>query len=102
MTPDFIFARYVRGLGSYLISVMYEVTPRASTLTSLVVVLAVMFVSACSDATPTGPRTTESIDRIAAARVLPSVTDARLRLAPTIVSGLVRGQVIGDLKALES
>jgi hypothetical protein len=62
-------------------------------------VLGLSLVSACSDA-PTAP--TQSIDRVAAARVMPSVTDARVRLAPAIANVSVRDRVTHDLQELES
>ena len=65
----------------------------------LAAVAAVMLVAACSDG-PTAP--TQGIDRVAAARVMPSVTDARVRLAPAIQNIAVRDRVVHDLTELES
>jgi len=56
-------------------------------------------VAACSDA-PTAP--TAGIDRVAAARVMPSVTDARVRLAPAIQNPALRDRVVHDLQELET
>jgi hypothetical protein len=63
-----------------------------------VAVVAVMLVAACGDGA-TAPQS--SIDRIAAARVMPSVTDARVRLAPAIQNVAVRDRVVYDLGELE-
>jgi len=65
----------------------------------VVLVLGVMLVAACSDA-PTAPA--PGIDRVAAARVMPSVTDARVRLAPSILNVAVRDRVVHDLQELET
>jgi len=62
-------------------------------------VLGVLFVAACGDG-PTAPQ--QGIDRVAAARVMPSVTDARVRLAPVIQNIAVRDRVLYDLTELES
>ena len=61
--------------------------------------LGVMLVAACCDA-PTAP--TAGIDRVAAARVMPSVTDARVRLAPAIQNPALRDRVVHDLQELET
>jgi hypothetical protein len=55
--------------------------------------------AACSDS-PTAPQ--QSIDRVAAARVIPSVTDARMRLAPAIANVAVQQRVSYDLGELEN
>jgi hypothetical protein len=52
---------------------------------------------ACSDAA-TAPE--PPIDRVAAARVMPSVTDARVRLAQGIENAAVRDRVTHDLQEL--
>ena len=62
-------------------------------------VVAVLFVAACGDGA-TAP--TQGIDRVAAARVMPSVTDARVRLAPAIQNIAVRDRMLFDLQELES
>lgn len=62
------------------------------------ILAALSLAAACSDG-PTAPRT--AIDRVAAARVMPSVTDARVRLAPAILNDAVRTRVLHDLQELE-
>ena len=52
---------------------------------------------ACSDA-PTAP---SSIDRAAADRVLPSLVDARTRLAPSIQNAVIRERTLYDIQQLE-
>ena len=52
---------------------------------------------ACSDS-PTAP---SSIDRAAADRVLPSLIDARTRLAPSIQNTVIRERTMYDLQQLE-
>jgi len=52
---------------------------------------------ACSDS-PTAP---SSIDRAAADRVLPSLVDARTRLAPSIQNAVIRERTMYDLQQLE-
>lgn len=69
-----------------------------SFLRSLPLLVAIVVLAACSDA-PTGPQ--QAIDRVAAARVMPSVTDARVRLAPSIQNVAVQGRVLHDLQELE-
>lgn len=54
---------------------------------------------ACGDA-PTAP--TGSMDRVAVARVIPSVTDARIRIVVGIQSVAVRDRVEHDLGQLET
>jgi len=71
-----------------------SIARRGSLLLVGLVVLA-----ACSDS-PTAP--THSIDRVAAARVMPSVTDARVRLAPSIENVAVQQRVLHDLGELEN
>ena len=62
------------------------------------ILAALSLAAACSDG-PTAPRT--SIDRVAAARVVPSVTYARIRLAPAILNDAIRTRVVHDLQELE-
>jgi len=71
---------------------------RSHTLRGGVLVIAMVLMAACSDG-PTAPQ--PSIDRVAAARVMPSVTDARARLAPAIQNAAVRERVLHDLQELE-
>jgi hypothetical protein len=54
--------------------------------------------AACSDS-PTAP--VRSIDRVAAARVMPCVVDARVRLAVGIENAVIRDRVTHDLRELE-
>jgi hypothetical protein len=61
-------------------------------------VIALLGLAACSDA-PTASRA--SIDRVAAARVMPSITDARVRIAPGIDNAVIRARVLHDLESLE-
>jgi hypothetical protein len=70
-----------------------------STARGLSLLLGLMVLAACSDA-PTAPQ--RSIDRVAAARVMPSVTDARIRSAPSIQNTVVRDRVLHDLQELEN
>jgi hypothetical protein len=63
-------------------------------------VVALLLMVACSDG-PTAPQQ-QGIDRVAAARVMPSVTDARTRLAPAIQNAAIRDRVIHDLDELET
>jgi len=58
-----------------------------------------LVLAACGDAS-TAPR--QSIDRVAAARVVPSVTDARVRVAVGIENVAVRDRVTHDLRELEN
>ena len=63
------------------------------------VVAGLLVLAACGDA-PTGPG--QSMDRVDAARVMPSVTDARVRLAVAIENVAVRDRVTHDLRELEN
>lgn|SRR5437867_1703206 len=72
-----------------------SIARRGSLLVGLVVL------AACSDA-PTAAPQHSSIDRVAAARVMPSVTDARVRLAPSIENVAVQQRVAHDLQELEN
>jgi hypothetical protein len=66
---------------------------------SLLLLATLLVSAACSDS-PTAPAS--SIDRNAVARVMPSVLDARTRLAPSIENPTVRERVVFDLQELES
>ena len=70
---------------------------RKLTLRSLFLA-AFIVLAACSDS-PTAP--VPSIDRVAAARVMPSVVDARVRIADGIVNTIIRDRVVHDLHELE-
>lgn len=72
---------------------------RRATLRSLSFAAALLLSAACGDS-PTAAR--ESIDRDAVKRVLPSVVDARTRLAPSIENVVVRDRVIFDIQQLEN
>jgi len=67
-------------------------------LRKLLPLVAILAVAACSDA-PTGP--TRDIDSFAAATVMPSVMDARVRVTPGIENAAVRTRVSHDLQQLE-
>src|SRR5213596_162231 len=71
-----------------------SIARRGSLLVGLVVL------AACGES-PAAPKAS-SIDRVAAARVMPSVTDARVRLAPSILNTAVRERVVHDLQELET
>lgn len=60
--------------------------------------VSILMLTACSDAI-VAPRAT--MDRVAAARLMPSVTDARLRIAPGIENAAIRERVEYDLGELE-
>jgi hypothetical protein len=64
----------------------------------ILILLGSLSLAACSDSS-TAPQ--RSIDRVAAARVMPSVTDARVRLAVGIDNPSVRERVVHDLRELE-
>ena len=70
-----------------------------TTARRVAVVFAVLAIQACSGDSPTAP--TQSIDRVAAARVMPAVIDARVRLAIGIENVVVRDRVTHDLAQLE-
>jgi hypothetical protein len=72
---------------------------RLTSVRRVAVVSGLLAVAACGEA-PSAPR--QSIDRAAAARVIPSVLDARLRLAVGIENVAVRDRVTHDLRELES
>jgi len=71
-----------------------SIARRGSLLVGLVVL------AACGES-PAAPKAS-SIDRVAAARVMPSVTDARVRLAPSIENAAVQERVAHDLSELEN
>ena len=77
----------------------YITLNRLTSARRVAVVFGLLALAACSDA-PTAPR--QSIDPVAAATVLPSVTDARLRLAVGIENVAVRDRVLHDLRELET
>jgi hypothetical protein len=62
------------------------------------IVVSTALATACADS-PTAPET--PIDRVAAARLTPSVTDARIRLVNGIDNPSVRERVTHDLQELE-
>ena len=66
---------------------------------AFILVTAMMALAACGESA-TAPR--QSIDRVAAARVVPAVTDARIRITPGIENPVVRDRVRHDLTELES
>lgn len=74
----------------------------ASRMMRVALALSVFVLAACSGDSPTSPRASSSIDRVAAARVVPSVTDARVRLASVIENIAVRDRVTHDLLELEN
>lgn len=76
----------------------YRARSRSATLRSLSFVAALLLSAACGDSA-TAP---EQIDRDAVARVLPSVVDARTRLAPSIENVVVRERVVFDIQQLEN
>jgi len=69
-----------------------------NSLRALVLTVGLMVLAACSDST-TAP--VQSIDRVAAARVMPSVNDARVRVAPGLQNTAIRDRVAHDLAELE-
>lgn len=62
--------------------------------------LGFLLVGACSDVT-TAPEQQQTIDRVAAARLMPSVTDARLRVSVGLDNAVIRQRVVHDLNELE-
>lgn len=81
-----------------LVSAIAKPFERMNASFGLVLVMSLLLVGACSDAV-TAP--VQSIDRVAAARVMPSVTDARVRLAPNLDNASVRERAVHDLGELE-
>jgi hypothetical protein len=67
---------------------------------AFILVTAMMALAACGESA-TAPRTS-SIDRAAAARVVPAVTDARIRITLGIDNTVVRDRVRHDLTELEA
>lgn len=67
---------------------------------AFILVTAMLALAACGESA-TAPRQS-SIDRVAAARVVPAVTDARIRLALGIENAAVRDRLRHDLTELES
>lgn len=67
---------------------------------AFILVTAMLALAACGESA-TAPRQS-SIDRVAAARVVPAVTDARIRLALGIENAAVRDRLGHDLTELES
>lgn len=70
-----------------------------STRRAFILMTAMMALAACSDSS-TGPRQ-PSIDRVAAARVVPAVTDARIRITLGIENAVVADRLRHDLLGLE-
>ena len=82
---------------------MTTTAPQFSLLSAtraFILVTAMMALAACGESA-TAPEQS-SIDRVAAARVVPAVTDARIRLALGIENTVVRERLHHDLMALES
>ena len=67
---------------------------------AFILVTAMMALAACGESA-TAPRQS-SIDRVAAARVVPAVTDARVRITLGIENSVVRDRVRHDLTELEA
>lgn len=67
---------------------------------AFILVTAMMALAACGESVTAPPQS--SIDRVAAARVVPAVTDARIRIVLGIENTVVRERVHHDLMALES
>jgi hypothetical protein len=67
---------------------------------AFILVTAMMALAACGESA-TAP-SQSSIDRVAAARVVPAVTDARIRITLGIENTVVRDRVRHDLTELES
>src|SRR5688500_3050386 len=66
---------------------------------AFILVTAMMALAACSDSS-TGPRQ-PSIDRVAAARVVPAATDARIRITLGVENAVVADRLRHDLLGLE-
>jgi hypothetical protein len=71
---------------------------RISRISRATLVLVSFLLAACGDS-PMAP--TQSIDRVAAARVVPSVIDARVRVATGIQNEAIRMRATHDLSELE-
>jgi hypothetical protein len=67
---------------------------------AFILVTAMMALAACSDSS-TGPRR-PSIDRVAAARIAPAVSDAYIRITLGIENAVVADRLRHDLAELES
>lgn len=67
---------------------------------SLLLIATLLISAACSDGA-TAPNQPQ-IDAAAVARVMPSVVDARTRLAPSIENATVRERVVFDLQELQT
>ena len=74
--------------------------PLLSATRAFILVTAMMALAACGESV-TAP-SQSSIDRVAAARVVPAVTDARIRIVLGIENTVVRERMHHDLMALES
>jgi hypothetical protein len=72
---------------------------RVANARRVAMVSALFVLAACSGDGPTAPR--PSIDRVAAARVVPSVVDARVRVAAGIENVAIRDRMSHDLQELE-
>lgn len=66
----------------------------------LALLLGMSVMAACGDS-PMAPQQ-QAIDRVAAARVVPAVTDARVRLAAGVMNVSVRDRMVHDLTELET
>lgn len=72
--------------------------PKSNLKSASGLLVAMMLLTACSDVVAP-PKV--SMDRVAAARLMPAVTDARLRLAAGIDNAAIRERVVYDLTELE-
>lgn len=66
----------------------------------LALLLGMSVMAACGDS-PMAPQQ-QAIDRVAAARVVPAVTDARVRLTVGVMNVSVRDRMVHDLTELET
>jgi len=73
---------------------------RAASARRVAMVSAIFVLAACSGDGPTAAPQ-PSIDRVAAARVVPSVIDARVRVAAGIENVAIRDRMTHDLRELE-
>jgi hypothetical protein len=71
----------------------------SSALTRVLLVAGTFLLAACGES-PVAPEA--PIDRVAAARLLPGVTDARVRLTAGIENASIRERAVHDLRELES
>jgi hypothetical protein len=74
--------------------------PRRIIGRALVLLVSLSAMIACGDS-PMAPQQ-PAIDRVAAARVVPAVTDARIRLAVGVMNVSVRDRIVHDLTELEN